>query len=262
MSGRSTPTSLNGPAFGPACGGAPPSTSSSTEDGRIAPKSSSPGPAAATPSSGSPPAPASRPANGRSSRLHRARPGAGRTPALHRGGPGVGAHCRSSDLRPRQAPARDLGRLARSAPRLSMPGRMVATAGCLTGSCRRAEQPDLHVTAPEPRPGDRVPNGGSACSRPHSRSRSVLPRTAVARCRLSPSAVGGAGVAASPTWRRRCRRMSWPQPPDTAGPDAAAGIRPGPGWPPRPGPRTPDRLREATRACLPAAATADHAAEQ
>ena len=37
---------------------------------------------------------------------------------------------------------------------------MVASAGYLAGSCRRAEQPDLHVTAPEPRPGDRVPNGG------------------------------------------------------------------------------------------------------
>ena len=65
---------------------------------------------------------------------------------------------------------------ASSAPRSGPPGAQRTAAedarqngrlrGLLAGSCRHAEQPDLHVTAPEPRPGERaVPNGGScACS--------------------------------------------------------------------------------------------------
>jgi DNA-binding CsgD family transcriptional regulator len=43
-------------------------------------------------------------------------------------------------------------------------------------------------------------------------------------------------------------------------PGTGAGTRPGPTWPPHPAPHAPGRPRAATRACPPAAATADHAA--
>jgi hypothetical protein len=46
------------------------------------------------------------------------------------------------------------------------------------------------------------------------------------------------------------------------GPVPAAELAQVQGRPPRPAPRTPDHLRAATRACPPAAATADHAADK
>jgi hypothetical protein len=71
---------------------------------------------------------------GRGTRLDRARRRAGRPRALHRGSPGLGAGRRPGRRRRRQAPARDLGRLARGTPRLRTLGTMAGPCGLSAGS--------------------------------------------------------------------------------------------------------------------------------
>jgi hypothetical protein len=115
-----------------------------------------------------------------------------------------------------------------------------------------AEQPAQRLLMPGPEPGDRRMIGAQPAG--------DHPVADIAHAPFFDHPARPLALAV-PIQQQRDHHLRGRTPPGHAHqPGTGGGTRPGPTRPPRPAPRTPDRSQAATRACPPAAATADHAA--